>query len=80
VLRTPPFVDRMELPDDAEGRIVIFTVGDSPQAAPSPSLPGRRRLGRAGDRVAAGLDSRYVAPALAAVLVLLLLLGLLLKR
>jgi hypothetical protein len=70
----------MELPDDAEGRIVIFTVGDAPEAAPGPSLPGRRRLGRVGERVAAALDSRYVAPALASLLVVLLLLGLLLKR
>jgi hypothetical protein len=72
----------MELSDDAEGRVAIFAVdGASGMATEMPVGPRRPgRLVGTGARVAATLDSRYAPPALAAVLVILLVLGLILLR
>jgi hypothetical protein len=82
VLRTPAFVDRMELNEDAEDRVAIFGVeGGSPQ----PVATGRARpRGEAAHtvslRLAAALDSRWAAPVLAVVLLAVFLLGMLLRR
>ena len=39
VLKTPAFVDRIDLPDDAAGRVVLFSVEVPPG---HPDLPRRR--------------------------------------
>jgi hypothetical protein len=81
-VRTPAFVDRMELAEDAEDRVAIFGVeGGMPQAAEAQS---KGPLGEHADgmsrRLGAALDSRYAPLVFAAVLVVILVLGMLLKR
>lgn len=82
VLRTPAFVDRMELPDDAEGRVAIVSVDHgAPEVATSEQNPPKRgRLFGTGDRLGAAIDSRYTAPVLAVALVVALVVGLLLLK
>jgi hypothetical protein len=81
-LLAPAFVDRMELPEDSEDRVAVFGVeAGSPE--PTPGVPGRQRPERSigmSAHVAAALDSRYAAPALAALLVVVLVLGMLLLK
>lgn len=79
MLQTPAYVDRMELPDDAEGRVAVFRVDDGveDQAAPFPPAHDGGGLYR---RLGAGLDSQYAPVVLAMALVLVLLLGLVLLR
>lgn len=83
MLRTPAFVDTMEVADDADGRVAIFSVEDAPIGSPgSRSAP---ELGHPPHRGAArslgkALDSRLAPALLAAVLVLILVLGLMLTR
>jgi hypothetical protein len=83
-LRTPAFVDRMDLPDDAEGRVAIFTVatiaGEPLRGAGEP-LPGEPRGGafyRVLDRLGGLFGSPYAAVGVAATLVVILALGLVL--
>jgi hypothetical protein len=81
-VRTPAFVDRMDVADDAEGRVAIFSVDGRPDADP-PGEPLRVQRGsfrRATDRLGVWLDNPYAGAAIAAVLVLILVLGLLLSR
>ena len=83
-LGTPAFVDRMDVADDADGRVAIFSVEESPpdpgaaQSAPD-ARPSTATRGAA-HRLGAALDSRYAAAFIAAALVGILVLGLLLTR
>jgi hypothetical protein len=86
-LQTPAFVERIDLPDDAEGRVAIFTVDAGPfDAAPrEAALDGRvPKPGREGhpvlDRLGSWLDGRYAGVAIAALLAVVLALGLLFLR
>jgi hypothetical protein len=81
-VRIPAFVDRMEVADDADGRVTIFSVDGIAEAGvealasevPEPSQPPADEP----ENVGVGVDGRYVAGAIAAVLVAVLVLGLLL--
>jgi hypothetical protein len=72
----------MDVADDADGRVVIFSVGGHPQAdSPDAPLPPHRGAFRvATDRVGVWLDGTYAWAVIAAVLVVTLVLGLLLSR
>ncbi len=72
----------MDLADDADGRVAIFSVGEL-SSTPGPAPPGLAHRGRlAGSTAGIGrlLDGSYAAVAVAAVLVVILVLGLLLSR
>jgi hypothetical protein len=80
-MRTPAFVDRMDLADDADGRVAILTVDTSPSAPGGLSGVARRGWTHAGaDRVAAWLDHAYAGVGVAAALLVILVLGLLFLR
>lgn len=82
MLRTPSFIDRADLAEDAEGRVAIFAVDDGSSQLPSGAgdPPGLGPSARARRALVALLDSRLAAPVFAVALVLLLLLGMLLTR
>jgi hypothetical protein len=72
----------MDVADDADGRVAIFSVDGHPEADPpgGPRPAQRGAFRGATDRAGVWLDSPYAVPAIAAVLVLILVLGLLLSR
>jgi hypothetical protein len=73
----------MDVADDAEGRVVIFSLDNSPldeEAPPPPPNAGRNGWMRGTSRFLEALDSRYAAAFVAAVLVGVLVVGLLLTR
>jgi hypothetical protein len=71
----------MDLADDAEGRVAIFRVGESPSAAPAPAGRGHRGgLAATADGLGRLLDGTYAGVGVAVVLVVILVLGLLLSR
>jgi hypothetical protein len=79
-LRTPALVDRMDVADDADGRVAIFSVAEPRRASEiAPTQPGPdgttapALLGRM-------LDSPYAVVVIAGVLVVILVLGLMLAR
>ena len=73
----------MEVADDADGRVAIFSVEDATivssgsRAAPEPGRPPRRVAARS---LGKALDSRLAPALIAATLVLILVLGLMLSR
>lgn len=81
-LQTPAFVDRMDIPDDADGRVAIFTVDAAPQEPEGDALVSGPGGGfhTALDRLGALMDGPYAGVAIAAVLAVVLALGLLLLR
>lgn len=80
-LQTPSFVDRIDLAEDAVGRVAVFSVEPPPGR---PDLPRRRRppaVARAAGHVLAAIaDDPLGAVVLAVALVLVLALGLTLLR
>lgn len=72
----------MDIPDDADGRVAIFTVEEAEEAAvpaaPVTSAGGAARS--AMTRLGTWLDAPYAGVAIAALLALLLVVGLLLLR
>lgn len=81
-LRAPAVVERMQLGDDAAGRVSIFSVEEAaPSAAqPPPVAGGADRLQTLRQRVGEALDSPQAPIVLAVLLVVVLALGLLLSR
>lgn len=75
-MRTPAFVDRMDLADDAEGRVAIF----AGEALAEPAEPHPGLVPRAPLPLLAVLDGPYAQVILAGVLVAVLVLGLVLSR
>jgi hypothetical protein len=75
---TPALVERMDLADDAAGRVLIFSVDDDGPISPEASYPGPpgRHAGRLGELI----DGRYTVVVAVNVLVVLLVLGLSLLR
>lgn len=71
----------MDLADDADGRVAIFTIDTSP-ALPGELTPNVRRgwIHAVRDQVAASLDHPYAGVGVAAALLVILALGLLLLR
>jgi hypothetical protein len=80
-MRTPAFVDRMDVADDAEGRVAILTVDTSPAGPVGPSGVAHRGWKHAGAvRLAGWLDHAYAGVGVAAALLVILVLGLLFLR
>jgi hypothetical protein len=82
-LQTPAFVDRMDLPDDADGRVAIFALdepGDVAAEVMSPSVARGGPVHTALDRVGSALDGPYTGVVIAAALAVILVLGLLFLR
>ncbi len=81
MLRTPAYVDRMDVADDADGRVVIFAADAPAEPLGSPAEPpGPRPTWSAADRIGEWLDAPYAGVGIAVVLVMALVLGLLLSR
>lgn len=75
-LQTPGFVDRIDLPDDAPGRVALFSV-EMPPGEPQPARDGGSRVPWAAAAWLAGVaDDPLGALVLAVGLVLLLVVGL----
>jgi hypothetical protein len=72
----------MDVADDADGRVAIFSVDGTPEAAaPGVAMAARHSAVRArAARVGAWLDGAYAGAVVAAALVVILVLGLLLSR
>jgi hypothetical protein len=72
----------MDVADDADGRVAIFSVEVHPQPAPSGGSPPLHRgpFRVATDHVGGWLDGAYAGVAMAVVLVVILVLGLALSR
>ena len=71
----------MDIPDDADGRVAIFTADVLPEE-PMAGMPGSHAgpLHTVVDRLGSWLDGPYAGVAIAVVLALVLVLGLLLLR
>jgi hypothetical protein len=81
-ISTPAFVDRMDVADDAAGRVAIFAADEASEGfEPPPRAPVTAgTAGGPGQRLGDLLDSSF-GPALIAVgLVVVLVVGLLLSR
>lgn len=76
-LQTPGFVDRIDLPDDAAGRVVLFSL-EAPVAGSEPSRSHRAPalLGALAGWVGAVADDPMGAVVVGVALVLVLVLGL----
>lgn len=72
----------MDIADDADGRVAIFTVDAPYRASPGgpPPVPVGPQSARPAERLAALLDSAYAGVGIVAVLVVVLVLGLLFAR
>lgn len=81
-MQTPAFVDRMDIPDDAGDRVAIFTVEADPLIPPAtgpPPPPPAAGLPASAGR-SGWLDTPYAGVAIAVMLALVLVLGLVLLR
>ncbi len=77
------FVDRVDLADDAEGRVAIFSAAGAAPVPAAPPVDQPQRAGavsRGGGGVTVVFDGPLAAVLFAAALVILLALGLLLTR
>ena len=79
-LRTPALVDRMDVADDADGRVAIFSVDGPRRASKIAPTPPRQDGSTAPARLGQMLDSPYAVAVLAGVLVVILVLGLIFSR
>jgi hypothetical protein len=79
-LRTPALVDRMDVADDADGRVAIFSVAEPRRASQIVSPPPRPDETTAPTRLGQMLDSPYAVVVIAGVLVVILVLGLMFSR
>ena len=71
----------MDVADDADGRVAIFSVEDlAEQVPPPPPPPGRGGAASVGAQIGRWLDDAYAGVGVAVVLVVILVLGLLLSR
>jgi hypothetical protein len=81
-MQTPSFVDRMDIADDADGRVAIFTVDAAPQdpALDAPASGQGGGFHAVEDRLGAWLDASFAGVVIAAALAVVLVLGLVLLR
>lgn len=71
----------MDVADDADGRVAVFTVdAGSPEPPAGTAATRRGPVGVAADHVGVWLDGAYTGVGLAVALVAILVLGLLLSR
>ena len=83
-MRTPAFVDRIDVADDADGRVAIFAspaLEPPEDAAAEPASPADTpEVGSVWRRLGALLDARFALPVLGGVLVVVFVIGLLVTR
>ncbi len=79
-MQTPAFVDRMDVADDADGRVSVFSVevGGPALRDDEPTTPGG--IHAVLDRIGGWLDAPYAVVGIALGLVVVLALGLALLR